>query len=58
MFKPQSGVEVQGFPTIYLFPADGSAPKKVEAGRDLDALTAYVEENRSVVEEVTIHSEL
>lgn len=43
-----AGVAVEGFPTLYFFKGnDKSSPQKYEGGRDLEALTAFIESNAS-----------
>lgn len=38
---------VQGFPTIYFYPADSKAPKKYEGGRDVKDFVKYLAQHAS-----------
>lgn len=42
------GVEIQGYPTLVLFPADGSDPVYYEGERTLEAMADFIKENGSL----------
>ncbi|KAG7832879.1 hypothetical protein KL943_004327 [Ogataea angusta] len=39
-----SGVEITGYPTIFLYPADGSGPVNYEGQRTLESLASFIQE--------------
>ncbi|KAH3663390.1 hypothetical protein OGAPHI_005380 [Ogataea philodendri] len=42
-----SGIEITGYPTIFLYPADGSKPISYEGQRSLEALANFIQEKGS-----------